>query len=90
MACEDNRHICFACVVGKNLQTPNLSPMADDAITRGGINVGGLESPVHIYADHTQSNYKELQNWSWVKVYFWSYNSITISSNEPMFVASGN
>ena len=27
----------FACVVGKNLKTPKLSPMVDDAITRGGI-----------------------------------------------------
>ena len=31
----------------KNLKTPNLSPMAEDAITRGGI--GGLGSPMYIY-----------------------------------------
>ena len=47
MACEDLGRICFACVVGKNPQTPNLTPMADDAITRGSI--GGLGSPVYIY-----------------------------------------
>ena len=47
---KDHEHICFAfifvCVVGKNLKSPKLSPMADDAITRGGI--GGLVSLVHI------------------------------------------
>ena len=47
---EDHERICFAfvfaCVVGKNLKTPNLSPMADDAATWGGI--GGLGSPVYI------------------------------------------
>ena len=35
------------CVVGKNQNTPNLSPMADDAITRGGIL--GLGSPFYIF-----------------------------------------
>ena len=34
-------------MVSKNPKTPNLSPMADDAITRGGIEV--LESLVYIY-----------------------------------------
>ena len=38
---KDHGRICFevifACVVGKNPNTPNLSPMADDAITQGGI-----------------------------------------------------
>ena len=34
-------------VVGKNLKTPKLSPMADDAITWGGI--GSLVSLVYIY-----------------------------------------
>ena len=34
------------CVVGKNLKTPNLSSMADDAITWG--DIGGLGSPVYI------------------------------------------
>ena len=29
----------FACVVGKNPKTPNLSPMADDAIMRSGISL---------------------------------------------------
>ena len=41
---------CFyfcVCVVGKNPKTPNLSPMADDTITQGGI--GGLGSHVYIY-----------------------------------------
>ena len=38
---EDRGHICFelicTCVVGKNPKTPNLNPMADDAVTWGGI-----------------------------------------------------
>ena len=34
----------FLRVVGINPNTPNLSPTADDAITRGGIR--GLESPL--------------------------------------------
>ena len=41
----------FACVVGKNLKTPNFETMADDAITWGG--TGGLGSPVYIYAFST-------------------------------------
>ena len=48
---KDRGRICiafvFACVVGKNPKTPNLSPMADDPITRGSI--GGLGSPMCIY-----------------------------------------
>ena len=48
---EDCERISFACVfayvVGKNPKTPNLSPMADDAITRDGI--GGLGPSVYIY-----------------------------------------
>ena len=51
---EDHELFCFgfsflfsfACVVGKILKTPKLSPMADDAITRGGI--GSLISLVYI------------------------------------------
>ena len=39
--------IHFVCVVVKNQKTPNLSPMVDDAITRGGIR--SLGSPVYIY-----------------------------------------
>ena len=42
--------ICFAfvfvCVESKNRKTPNLSSMADDVITRGGIR--GLGSPLYI------------------------------------------
>ena len=49
---EDREHICFAfafaCVVGKNLKTPKLSPMADNAITQGGI-IGNLVSLVYMY-----------------------------------------
>ena len=49
---EDHECICFAfayaCVVGKNLKTPKLSPMTDDAITRGGI--WSLVSLVYICA----------------------------------------
>ena len=46
---EDHERICFAfafaCVVVKNPKTPKLHPMADDAITRGGI--GSLVSPIY-------------------------------------------
>ena len=52
---EDRGRICFAfvfaCVVGKNPKTPNLSPMADNAITRGGIQC--LGSPLYIYGNAT-------------------------------------
>ena len=47
---EDCGCICFAfvsaCVDSKNPNTPNLSPIADDAITRGGNR--GLGSPLYI------------------------------------------
>ena len=50
MGREDHGRICFgfvfACVVGKNPNSPNLSPMTDDAMTRVGIQ--GLGSPVYI------------------------------------------
>ena len=50
-AFKDRGNICIAYVFGvcgrQNPKTPHLSPMADDAITRGGI--GGLGSPVYIY-----------------------------------------
>ena len=50
MAREDREHVCFAfifvCVVSKKLKTLKLSPMAEDAITWGGI--GGLGSLVYI------------------------------------------
>ena len=49
MARKDHGHICiafvFACVVSKNQKTPNLNPMADDAITQG--NIRGLGSTVY-------------------------------------------
>ena len=51
---KDCGRICFscvfACVLGKNLKTPNLSPMAVDAITRGGM--GGLGSPLFIRGEN--------------------------------------
>ena len=54
----DGGRICvmfvFACVVGKNPKTPNLSPMADDTITRGGIRGGG--SPLYICDHHASEN----------------------------------
>ena len=57
IAREDCERIClsfiFACVVGKNPKTPKLSPMTDNAITRGGI--GGLESLVYICGDNPKS-----------------------------------
>ena len=46
MVHEDSGRIGFAWVVGKNLKTPNLSPMADGTITQGGIQ--GLGSPLYI------------------------------------------
>ena len=50
MVREDCGRILFvrvsACVVGKNPNTPNLSPMADEAITQEGIR--GLSSPLYI------------------------------------------
>ena len=45
---KDCGRICFAFVVGKNPKTPNLSLMADDAITQDGIQ--GLGSPLYICA----------------------------------------
>ena len=42
--------LCFSCVVGKNPNTPNLSPMADDVITRSGIRV--LGSPLYVCDFH--------------------------------------
>ena len=51
MAREGRGRICFACalacVVDKNPKTSNLSSMADNAITRGGIE--GPGSLVYIY-----------------------------------------
>ena len=56
---KDCRCICFAfefaCVVGKNHKTFNMSPMVDNAITRGGI--GGLGTPVYINALHIASDF---------------------------------
>ena len=50
MVGKDCGRICFAfafaCVVDKIPKNPNLSPMADDAITWGSIQ--GLGSPVYI------------------------------------------
>ena len=42
----------FACVVSKNLKTPNLSLMADDTITRGSMR--GLGSPLNICGGRMQ------------------------------------
>ena len=46
MAHKDCECACFACMVGKNPKTLKLSPMANDAITRGGI--GNLVSLVYL------------------------------------------
>ena len=43
---QDCGSICFACVVSKNPNSPNLSPMTDDTITQGGIR--GLGFPLYI------------------------------------------
>ena len=48
----------FVCVVGKNPKTPNLRPMADDAITRDG--VGCLGSHMYIYVATTKKALVEM------------------------------
>ena len=50
---------CFACVLSKTLKTPNLSPMADDAITWGGMR--GLGSPF-IYVIKRCKLYQDIIN----------------------------
>ena len=61
MVCKDHGCIGFAfafeCVIAKNLKTPKLSPMADSAITRGGI--GGLGSLVYICVQNSVPPRKE-------------------------------
>ena len=52
-------HFVSACLVGKNPKTPNLSSMADDAITRGGIGV--LGSRFYICG----LNFLSLWEWMW-------------------------
>ena len=47
-------HLFFEYVISKNPKTPNLSPMADDAITRGGIQ--GLGSPAYICGPNTHKH----------------------------------
>ena len=47
----DHGRNLFVCVVSKNLNTPNLSPMAFDAITGG--SKGVLGSPFYICAVDT-------------------------------------
>ena len=57
MAREDRGQICFAfvfaCVVDQNPKTPNLSPVADNAITQGSIQ--GLGSPSYICGSNSPS-----------------------------------
>ena len=55
MALDDHGRIyiftfVFACVVGKNMKAPSLSPKANDTITRG--SVRGMGSPFHAYLQH--------------------------------------
>ena len=63
MACEDHGRTCFAfvfaCVVGKNPDTPNLNPMADDAITQGGIPGPGI-SFVYLWGCWSSRGWKVL------------------------------
>ena len=54
--------IVFVCVYGKNPNTPKLSPMADNTITRGG--TGGLGSLVYICG--------------FVPILWWQYSTIMI------------
>ena len=58
---SDHGRICFgfvfACVVGKNPKTANLSPMADDAITRGSVQV--LGSPLHICGENLLASFND-------------------------------
>ena len=61
MVRTDRGRICivlaFVCMVSKNPKTPNLSPMANDAITRGGL---GLGSPMYICAFYTGADGESL------------------------------
>ena len=50
--------ILCVCVVGKNPKTPNLSPMTDDVITRGGIR--GLGSPLYICEHHKTTKLRDI------------------------------
>ena len=68
MTSHENHLFCFAGVVGKNPKIPNLSPMADDAITQGGI--GSLGSPVYIYLwlEPKEDWYKECNVFMFIKI----------------------
>ena len=58
MACEDRGRICFAFVLRKcgwqKSKYPQFEPMADDAITQGGIR--GLGSPLYICGCYLSQN----------------------------------
>ena len=55
----DYGRICFACVVGKKPNTPNLSQMTDNAITRGGM--WGLGSPCLVLLNMTSLKCEVMQ-----------------------------
>ena len=74
----------FAYVVGINWKTFNLSPMADDAITRGGIQ--GLGSPVYIYVQYcavTSCNYYFMITWVLISFFLilpeWKWHNFLLS-----------
>ena len=75
--------ICFQCVIGKNPKTPNLSPMANNAITRGG---RGLGSPVYIYGGMASGLVNICLKRPSVKTKFTTFNSSWISY--PVLIAN--
>ena len=80
MARKDRGHICFAfvsaCVVGKNPKTHNLSPMADEAISQGGIQ--GLGSLLYICACQKKKWYGGLRLLSFKSIFKSIFKSMHI------------
>ena len=57
-----------ACVVGKNRNTPNLSPMADNAITRGGTVYEVWDLPC--ISVQNRSNFQSCSSFSFPQIIF--------------------
>ena len=61
---QDHGRICFTfafvCVICRNLKTPNLCPMADNAITRGSIQ--GLGSLVYVCGTGTHAQLQQFMH----------------------------
>ena len=52
---EDHGCNCFVYVVSRNSKTPNLNPVADDSITKGGIQ--GMGAPLYICGKYTDMEF---------------------------------